>query len=91
MSDLLPPAPSPPPRHHVETTQQVGPCGGPTRTYRGARIESNEKGTLFPFLMPGHPHHGTTRGNWENAIPLIDRWLGHGNLPAPYSLRSNKP
>jgi hypothetical protein len=34
--------------------------------------------------MPGHPLHGTYQGHLSAWWPLIDHWLDHGGLPAPY-------
>jgi len=42
MSTLIPE----PINHPVEIVASNGPWDGPTRHYRGARIEANDKGTL---------------------------------------------
>lgn len=79
---LLPPDQPPPPRHEVELVADTGPWGGPTRRYRGARIEANSKGLLYGLFLEGHPWNGRTMGNFENMIPLIDAWLD-GTEPPP--------
>lgn len=50
--------------------------------YRGASVRS--WGVCNWLVMPGHPLHGTTLGHYDSWFPLIDRWLDHGDLPAPY-------
>lgn len=78
-----PPFPAPA-RHPVEIASGPGPWGGLTRTYRSARIEANDKDTLFGLFLDGHPMHGTNMGNWENMVRLIDARLDRGELPPPY-------
>ena len=66
-TDLLPPDPPPTVQHEIRITRQVGPIGGPTRTYRGARIEANEKGTIYSLVLAGCPMDGVNMGNWETV------------------------
>lgn len=86
-TDMLPPNPPPTVPHEIRITRQVGPLGGPTRTYRDARIEAIEKSAVFSLVMPHHPYNGMNLGNWENIVRLIDAWLDTGTLPAPYVLK----
>lgn len=81
---LLPEQPEPV-RHSMEIVADVGPWGGPTRTYRGARIEANKQGLQFGLFLEGHPMHRQTMGNWENMVPLIDAWLDGALPPRPYT------
>lgn len=81
MPDANPP---PNPAHQVGIVATAGPWGGLTRTYRGARIEANDKETLFGLLLEGHPMHGAAMGSWENMLPLIDAWAEGRDAPPPY-------
>jgi hypothetical protein len=66
--------------------RRTGPWGGLTRTYRGARIDANEKEAVFGLFLDGHPMHGLTSfGSWENLLPLIDAWLDDRDASPPYS------
>lgn len=72
--------------HKIETVATVGPWGGLTRIYRGARIEANAKEAVFGLFLDGHPMHGQAGfGSWENLRPLIDAWLDGRDAPPPYS------
>jgi hypothetical protein len=79
------PEPPEPVRHAVEIVADVGPWGGPTRHYRGARIEANKPGYMFGLFLVGHPMHLMNMGNWENMLPLIDAWIDGKHPPRPYS------
>ena len=71
-------------RHPVDIAASVGPWGGLTRTYRGARIEANAKEAVFGLFLEGHSLHGTDFGTWENILPLIDAHLDGRDAPPPY-------
>ena len=71
---LLPVSPAPA-RHAVELVAEKGPWDGPTRRYRGARIEANEKGAVFGLFLVGHPMDGANTGSWEAIARLVDHWL----------------
>lgn len=73
-------------QHAVEIAAAPGPWGGLTRTYRGARIEANDKETLFGLFLEGHPMHGAAVGNWENMLPLVDAWVEGSDALPPYRL-----
>lgn len=69
-------------RPEPEQTAAVGPWGGPSYTYRGARIECLPGGHVCGFTMDGHPLSGKgTFGVVGTITPLIDEWLDHGRLP----------
>ncbi|MBP0443149.1 hypothetical protein J8J14_00020 [Roseomonas sp. SSH11] len=87
MPDLIPDAPSPAPRPEPKLLAQQGKHGGPSWTYRGATIHSNEKGTLFslengPADLPGQWNGVGTK---QLLIRVLDSWLDEGKLPPPYS------
>ncbi len=67
--------------HQVEIAADRGPWSGMTRRYRGARIEANDKDTVFGLFMPDHPMDGINMGNWENMLPLVDAWLEDRDAP----------
>jgi hypothetical protein len=73
-------------RHEAEIVQPAGPLGGPTRRYRGARLESTALGTQNILHLPGCPMDGANLGNWENLLRIVDAWLDHGTLPQPYRI-----
>ncbi|WP_043834581.1 hypothetical protein [Muricoccus aerilatus] len=63
----------------------IGSAGGPTYEYRGARIGSNEKGTVFSFSLLSFPGGGWSGlGNIDMIVRLVDSWVDTGRLPAPY-------
>ncbi|WP_043839664.1 hypothetical protein [Muricoccus aerilatus] len=71
----------PPPR----VIAQIGGSGGPTYEYRGARIGSNEAGTVFSFSLVGFPGGGWAGlGSIDMIVRLVDSWCDTGRLPAPY-------
>lgn len=63
-------------------------AGGPSYTYRGAKIGSNGQGTTFPFRLEGFPHgpngYWAGLGNIDMIVRLVDGWLDTGKLPPPY-------
>lgn len=72
-------------RHSVEISASVGPWGGLTRTYRGARIEAIAQDAVFGLFLEGHPMDGAGGfGSWENLLPLIDAHLEGRAAPPPY-------
>lgn len=70
--DLPPPLPP----------QQLGE-DGPWKiwAYRGATVRS--WGRTNRLVMPGHPLDGTYLSHHAAWLPLIDRWLDHGDVPPP--------
>jgi hypothetical protein len=79
-SGMFPDPPKPP--QLVQTAAQ-GPWGGPTYSYRGARIECYPGGHVCGLFMPDHPlGSGTTFGVAGTITPLIDLWADEGRLPA---------
>jgi hypothetical protein len=73
MPDLIP--------HHeprlIETKD-----GWTVWSYRGATVRSS--GIHNRLIMPGCPMDGTMHGFPEGHFRIIDCWLDHGDLPAPY-------
>lgn len=52
--------------------------------YRGAEIDQWGQ-NLFGLRMPGHPVDGAKGyGNMSIVVRLVDHWLDHQALPAPY-------
>jgi hypothetical protein len=69
--------PTSPDRPRPEQTATVGPWGGPTYSYRGARIECMKGGHVCGLFML----HGCTFGVVGTITPLVDLWLDEGRLP----------
>ena len=70
----------------LRQVEAVGKWGGPTWEYRGARIETGgPKRPRVNFLrLPGHPYDGIAHGHLLMCMRMIDEWLDHQRLPAPY-------
>lgn len=56
-------------------TAEVGPWGGPTYSYRGARIECLPAGLRCILFMPGHPRNADIFDTLGAITLLIDLWL----------------
>ena len=67
-------------QHPVETAA-AGPWGGPTYSYRGARIECLKGAHVCALFMEEHPLHGANFGVVGTITPLVDIWLDEGRLP----------
>jgi hypothetical protein len=78
-TSMFPDPPEPP--HLVQTTAQ-GPWGGPSYTYRGARIECAPGGHVCGLFMPEHPLHGRNFGVVGTVTSLVDLWADTGQLPS---------
>jgi hypothetical protein len=74
---------SPPARPEPERTNAKGPWGGPTYSYRGARIECYPGGHACGLFMEGHPLDGMTFGTLGTVTPLVDVWVEERQFP-PY-------
>jgi hypothetical protein len=88
-SDMFPDLPLLP--QPVETATQ-GPWGGPTYSYRGARIECYPGRHVCGLFMPEHPlGGGTTFGVAGTITPLVDLWTDEGRLLAYMRPRGARP
>ena len=76
--------PDPPSRPQLVQTAAQGPWGGPSYSYRGARIERMKDGHVCGLFMPDHPLHGWTFGVVGTITLLVDVWLDEGRLPSHY-------
>jgi hypothetical protein len=70
MSEGMFPEPPAPPQP-VQIAAQ-GPWGGPTYSYRGARIKCIPGSHVCGLFMPAHPLHGSTFGVVGTITPLVD-------------------
>ena len=72
--------------HALRQVEAAGRHGGPVLEYRGARIETGDaKHSTANFLrLPGHPYDGVQHGQMLMCMRMIDEWLDHQRLPAPY-------
>ena len=66
-------------------TAENGVHGGPSYSYRGATIHSNKHGTLFSLAggPRGLPGRWASVRSLDLILPVVDRWLDRGKLPAP--------
>jgi hypothetical protein len=71
-----------PARPFPTETATAGPWGGPTYSYRGARIECLPGGHVCDLFMEGHPLDGWTFGVVGTVTPLVDLWVEERRLPA---------
>jgi hypothetical protein len=78
---LFPDPPPPITRFEPEQTAAVGPWGGPTYSYRGARIECLKGGYVCGLFMEAHPLHARSFGVVGTITPFVDLWLDEGRLP----------
>jgi hypothetical protein len=76
--------PDPPPRPQLAQTAEQGPWGGPTYSYRGARIECMRGAPACGLFMPEHPLHGWTFGLVRTIPLVVDAWLDEGRVPSHY-------
>jgi hypothetical protein len=76
LPDALVPSLSP------EMTTPAGPWGGPTYSYRGARIECMAGTYVCGLFLAEHPLDGQTFGTVQTIKPLVDLSLDEGWLPA---------
>jgi hypothetical protein len=83
--------PEPPPLPQPVQTAAQGPWGGPTYSYRGARIECLPGGHVCALFMPEHPLHGLTFGVVGTITPLVDLWTDESRLPAYMRPRDARP
>ena len=67
--------------HPLQQVAVVGPWGGPSYSYRGARIQCAPGGHVCGLTMRDHPLNGTTFGVVGTITPLVDVWLDEGRLP----------
>ncbi len=74
--------PDPPERPALEQMAPVGPHGGPSYRYRGARIECGPGGHVCVLFMDGHPLDGVSFGVVGTITPLVDLWVEERRLPA---------
>jgi len=58
-----------------------GPWGGPTYSYREARIECCPGEHVCGLFMPGHPLSGLSFGVVGTVTALVDLWADAGRLP----------
>ena len=79
--------PEPPTLPQPMQTAAQGPWGGPTYSYRGARIECMAGGHVCGLFMPQHPLHRSTFGVVGTITPLVDLWADEGRLPSHYRAR----
>ena len=79
MTDGMFPDPPDPPQ--LLQTAEQGLWGGPTYSYRGARIECMKGGHVCGLFVPEHPLHGTTFGVVGTITPLVDLWVDERRLP----------
>ena len=72
--------------HALRQVEATGRHGGPVWEYRGARIEtSGARHQTVNFLrLPGHPYDGKQHGQMLMCLRMIDEWMDHRRLPAPY-------
>jgi hypothetical protein len=66
--------------HRLEQTTAEGPWGGPTYSYRGARIECLKGGHVCGLFMDGHPIDRLTFGVVGTLTPLVDGWIDSDRL-----------
>ena len=59
-----------------------GSVGGPSYSYRGARIEYAPGGHVCGVFMPEHSLHGRSFGVVETVTGLIDLWAHTDRLPS---------
>lgn len=78
---LFPDPPPPITRSEPEQTAAAGPWGGPTYSYRGARIECGKGGYVCSLFLEGHPLDRQSFGVVGTITPLVDLWLDEGRLP----------
>ena len=71
-----------PERPFPTETAAAGPWGGPTYSYRGARIECLPGAHVCGLFMEGAPCDGMTFGVLGTVTPLLDLWLAERRLPA---------
>lgn len=78
--------------HALRRVEAAGEWGSPTWEYRGARIETGgPKAPTVNFLrLPGHPYDGKQHGQMLMCMRMVDEWLDHQRLPAPYVWPSQK-
>ena len=68
-------------RHQPLETSAAGPWGGPTYSYRGARIKCLKGAHVCALFTEEHPLHGATFGVVGTITPLVDLSLVEGRLP----------
>ena len=73
--------PPPATRPEPELTAAEGPWGGPTYSYRGARIECGKGSHVCGLFLEGHPLDRQTFGVVGAITPLVDLWVDEGRLP----------
>ena len=78
---LFPNPSAPVARPELEQKADIGPWGGPTYSYRGARIECCRNGHVCGLQMEGHPLGGRTFRTASTITPLIDLWVEEKRLP----------
>jgi hypothetical protein len=78
---LFPDPRASPDRPAPEQTAATGPWGGPTYSYRGARIECMAGGHVCALFLEGHPFSGQTFGTMGTITPLVDQWVEGKRLP----------
>ena len=76
---MLPDPPAP-----AQLTQMAAqrPWGGPTYSYREARVECCPGGHVCGLFMPEHPLHGMSFGVVGTVTALVDLWADAGRLPS---------
>jgi hypothetical protein len=82
MSDPTSLFPASPDRPRPEQTAVVGPWGGPTYSYRGARIECSKGEYVGGLFMAGHPLDRLSFGVVGAITLLVELWLEEGRLPS---------
>ena len=81
-----------PTRSNLSQATATGPHCGPSFTYRGATIHSSKQ-RMMHGLVDGPPD---LPGTWAGIgsvgaiVKVLDAWLGHRTLPAPYVLPREK-
>lgn len=63
-------------------TVKLGPWGGSTFAYRGARIECLPGDHICGLFLVGHPLNGIPIGSPGTITSLVDLWQGKRQLPA---------
>jgi hypothetical protein len=76
---MFPDLPEPP---QLVLTVAEGPWGGPSYSYRGARIECAPGGHVCGLFMPEHPLHGRNFGVAGTCTSLVDLWADTSQLPS---------
>jgi hypothetical protein len=76
-----PPSSGDKPHHQLTETALASQIGGPSYTYRGARIDCMKGGRVYRLTLDGHSLTDMPFGVTSTITPLVDLWLEEGRLP----------